>query len=581
MKVKLARSAGFCMGVRRALEIVLSEANKKSKGPIFTFGPLIHNAQVLELLEAKGVRVLDDPLSGAKSKVVIRAHGIPPQLRDQLRNAKAEIIDATCPKVARVQAIIKYYTKKGYIGIIVGDPDHPEVIGLKGYGGKRAWVVSDESDLASVPVNHNKVFVVAQTTQNARRYQQIVEKIKDQCPDALIFDTICQATHQRQEEVRALAEQADAVVVVGGFESGNTRRLVEIARSTGKQAFHVETPRDLDLEQLEKMKTVGVTAGASTPNWLIKDVVGALQRVKGKKETALARFVRRAIKFLVLSNIAAALGAAALSYSVGFFLQGPSTLSYPIITFLYVYAMHVLNRFLDRTASAYNEPERASFLMRHGKALAITGAISTMGAIGLSLRVGLSTFVTLLTLSMLGIVYSLPIIPQRLSIGGRYRKIKDIPGSKTISEALAWTALIVVAPLLEGTIKLMPYTLVVGACVFLLAFVRAGIFDIIQFQGDLIAGSETLPIVLGERRTLSVLKTLLWVSSAIVAIPSAFGLTPRVFFLMLVPVGILGLCMWMYQGREKVAGLGFEALVEASFIILGILIPLHSHLWVF
>ena len=578
MKVKLARSAGFCMGVRRALEIVLSEANKKKQGPLYTFGPLIHNAQVLELLEAKGVRVLNDPLSTGRSKVVIRAHGIPPQLRRQLRSAKVEIIDATCPKVARVQAIIKYYTNKGYMGIIVGDPDHPEVVGLKGYGGQSAWVVSEESDLASVPINDRKVFVVAQTTQNAKRYEEIVEKIKAHCPDALIFDTICEATHQRQEEVRTLAEQVDAVVVVGGYESGNTRRLVEIARSTGKPAFHVETPRDLDLRQLEKMQAIGVTAGASTPNWLIKDVVAALQKIKGKKEIPLARVIHRAIKFLVLSNIAAALGAAALSYSVDYFLQGSSTLVYPLITFLYIYAMHVLNRFLDRTASAYNEPERASFLMRHGKALALGGAISTLGAIGLSLKVGLSTFITLLILSLLGIIYSLPIIPKGLPIGGRYGKIKDIPGSKTISEALAWTALIVVAPLLEGTIRLMPSTVVVGACVFSLAFVRAGIFDIIQFQGDLIAGSETLPIVLGERRTLLVLKTLLWITAALVGLSGALNITPRTFFLMLAPTATLGLCMWIYLRREKVTGLSYEALVEVSFVMLGILVALQAHL---
>ena len=480
MKVKLAKSAGFCMGVRRAMEIVLSEANKNKSSELYTFGPLIHNRQVLELLHSKGVRVLEDVRAEIGAKVVIRAHGIPPQLRMQLRSSKAEIIDATCPKVGRVQAIIKYYTKKGYTAIIVGDPDHPEVAGLKGYGGESAWVVSDPAELTSIPLDHDKVFVVAQTTQNAKRYEEIVSKIKARSPNALIFDTICEATHQRQAEVRELAKQVDAVVVVGGYESGNTKRLVEIARSEGKPAFHVETTSDLNIAELEKMDVVGVTAGASTPNWLIKDVVTALQKIKGKKETFLSRTIRRAIKFLVLSNIAAASGAAGLSYSTNYFLYGSSKSVYPVITFLYIYAMHVLNRFLDRTASAYNEPERASFLIRHGKALAFGGAISTLGAIGLSLKVGLPTFITLLLLSLLGIVYSLPVIPQSFPLGHKYRKIKDIPGSKTLSEALAWTALIVLIPLLGQPVSSPLFIAMVGVSVFLLAFVRAGIFDIFQ-----------------------------------------------------------------------------------------------------
>jgi len=572
MKVKLARSAGFCMGVRRAMEIVLSEAHKNKEKPLYTYGPLIHNRQVLTLLESKGVKVLKDPESAGQSKVVIRAHGIPPQLRSKLRSGKAEIIDATCPKVARVQAIIKYYTKKGYKGIIVGDADHPEVVGLKGYGEQKAWVVSDESELSSIPIDGEKVFVVAQTTQNAKRYEEIVKKIKERAPDALIFDTICEATHQRQEEVRSLAEQVDAMVVVGGYESGNTKRLVEIARSTGKPAFHVETPHDLDTKELEKMEVIGVTAGASTPNWLIKDVVTALQKIQGKKETLLGRTIRKAIKFLVLSNVAAAAGAASLSYATNYFLRGSSNLVYPLITLLYIYAMHVLNRFLDRTASAYNEPERASFLMRHGKALAVVGAISTLGAIGLSLQVGLPTFFTLLVLSLLGIVYSLPIIPKGVPFGHRYRKIKDIPGSKTISEALAWTALIVIAPLLEGTIKPVVATAIVGACVFLLAFVRVGIFDILQLQGDLIAGSETLPIVIGEKRTLFLLKVLLVVGAALVSVAGIFSLTKPTYLLMFVPLGTFALCIWIYQRGWRVPGLTFEALVEANFILLGILV---------
>jgi len=574
MKVKIARSAGFCMGVRRAMEIVLAEAHRDKGRGLYTLGPLIHNTQVLELLESKGVKVLHDPKDAAGSRVVIRAHGIPPRLRAELWNSQAQIIDATCPKVARVQAIIKYYTKKGYTGIIVGDADHPEVVGLRGYADDKAWVISDESQVVDLPIDHKKVFVVAQTTQNAKSYDQIIRKIKERSPEAIVFDTICEATHQRQEEVRALAGQVDAVVVVGGYHSGNTRRLVEIARSTGKPAFHVETPKDLDAKALQKMDMVGVTAGASTPNWLIKDVVVELEKIKGKKETRVSRILNKVVKFLVLSNVVAASAAASLSYSASHFFQESSAPIYPVITFLYIYAMHVLNRFLDRTASAYNEPERASFLMRHGKSLALMGALSTLGAIGLSLKLGLHTFIALLVLSLLGLVYSVPVIPKGLLLGTRYTKIKDVPGSKTLSEALAWTALVVVIPLLNGSMKQSAALLLVGSCVFLLAFVRAAIFDIFQLQGDLIAGSETLPILLGEKRTLLLLKILLLSVAAQALAGGILGITTTTFCFAAVPAATLALCLWLYQKAWTLPSISLEALVEANFLLLAILVAI-------
>lgn len=577
MKVKIARSAGFCMGVRRAMEIVLAEVHKDGSKGLYTLGPLIHNSQVLKLLESKGVKAISDPKEAYGSKVVIRAHGIPPNLRAELRKGRAQIIDATCPKVARVQAIIKYYTKKGYLGIIVGDPDHPEVVGLKGYGGHNAWVISDESQLSSVPIEGQEVFVVAQTTQNAKKYEQIVKKVKERSPEALIFHTICEATHERQQEVRTLARQADAVVVVGGYQSGNTTRLVEIARSTGKPAFHVETPADLDAKALEKMDVVAVTAGASTPNWLIKDVVATLEKIKGKKETRLRRLLHKIIRFLVLSNIAAATAAASLSYSANYFFQKPS-LIYPLITFLYIYAMHVINRFLDRTAAAYNEPERASFLMRHGKALAFMGAISTLGAIGLSLQISPTTFLALLTLSFLGLLYSIPFIPKGLLMGNRFTRIKDVPSSKTLSEAFGWAALIIGIPLLNGGVNRPGDLLIIGSCILILAFVRAAIFDIFQLQGDLIAGSETLPIVLGEKRTLFMLKVLLFVVGAGSLVTAALGITTPMLSLAAVPAAGITTCVVAYERAWAMPGISFEALVETNFIVMGALVAIWMHL---
>ena len=209
MKVKFAKTAGFCMGVRRAMEIVLAEANR-GEGPLFTFGPLIHNNQVLDLLESKGVHSVED-LDGLQTgRIVIRAHGIPPQKRQDLKDTGLKIIDATCPRVARVQAIIRYHTKKGYTVVIVGDKDHAEVIGLMGYSKGPAHVIQSVKEVFALP-HLDKVFIVAQTTQNEKNYRDVVKALKERFPNVLVFDTICDATHQRQKDY----QREDPVVKPG------------------------------------------------------------------------------------------------------------------------------------------------------------------------------------------------------------------------------------------------------------------------------------------------------------------------------------------------------------------------------
>ena len=196
MKVRLAKTAGFCMGVRRAMEIVL-EAAHRHQDPIYTHGPLIHNPQVLRMLEKKGITVLGDPSGKKPGTVIIRAHGVPPQEFEKLEQAGFQVIDATCPRVIKVQAIIKRYAEEGYTPIIVGDQDHPEVIGLLGYSQNKGIVISDLRQLQQLPPL-DRVIVVAQTTQDETLFQEVVEALKHRYPDLKVFNTICNATHERQ-----------------------------------------------------------------------------------------------------------------------------------------------------------------------------------------------------------------------------------------------------------------------------------------------------------------------------------------------------------------------------------------------
>lgn len=557
------------MGVRRALEMVLSEANKRG-GPIYTYGPLIHNDQVMKLLETKGVTVLKEVKDIKQGTLVIRAHGIPPVERKILKTSGLRLIDATCPRVARVQALIRYHTAKGYMAVIVGDKDHAEVIGLKGHGNGRAHVVGSFEDVGQLP-EADKVIVVAQTTQEKNSFEDLVRAIKNRFSDALVFDTICDATRSRQDEVRAVAPYVDAIVVVGGYHSGNTRRLAQVAESTGLPVFHVETAEELDRDSLSSMEVVGVTAGASTPNWMIKKIVQKIEAIRTRKERLLGRWIRYALKFLFQSNLIVATGAFCLSHA-GTILSGrkPDLLN-PSLAFLYVYAMHVLNRLLDKGASAYNDPERAYFYTKYRRPLLVSGILAIVTALVLTSILSLSSTIAMGSLIVLGAIYSLPIVPPSRRHLWRYSKIKDIPGSKTLSQALAWGAVIALLPLLGPSAPERIPATITFIFVVSIVYVRSAIFDIFQLQGDLIVGAETLPITLGQKKTLSLLKGIL-AGGSIILLASTLLLTTCHFgYLLVLCYGTFFLCILAHEKQCLHPGNSFEALVEGNLFLAGLL----------
>ena len=557
------------MGVRRAMEMVLAEVNKR-KGNLFTFGPLIHNNQVLDLLASKGVKSVED-LSGLQTgTIVIRAHGITPEKRGVIRDSGLKTIDATCPRVARVQAIIRYHTRKGYSAVILGDKEHPEVVGLTGYGIDKVHVIKDAEEVSRLP-HLDRPFVVAQTTQNEENYREVIGALQERFPDILVFDTICDATHHRQKEVRSFAGHVDAVVVVGGYHSGNTQRLARVAREAGLPAFHVETEKDLDKKVLSGMEVIGVTAGASTPNWMIKKVVGEIEGIRGRKETALFRWTSQALKFLVLSNLLVAAGAFFFAHAASILSETNPGLTFPALAFLYIFAMHVLNRFLDKGASAYNDPERATFLKKHKRMLILTSVAAVAAALVLSYSIGMTTFFALCALNFLGIVYSVPVVPKSIRHRSPYAKIKDIPGSKSLSVAIAWAAVIIILPLLATDRIIWPAAIISVLIVFLMSFTRSALFDIFQVQGDLIVGTETLPIILGMKRTSVLLKTILLTTGLVLVVGPILGLVGPFSYVILLPLLLLCFCLLAHERRWLYPSLGFEALVEGNFFLAGFL----------
>ncbi len=277
-----AKTAGFCMGVGLALR-KLDVVTKQGHAPLFTFGPIIHNPQVLEKYEALGVRQLNEKDSiPAEATVVIRAHGVPQSIETSLRERGVTIIDATCPKVKKAQLLIADQAATGRRLLLFGEEDHPEVKGLVSYANAGAYVFDSIEALKVLLDNaldgKADYFLAAQTTQDRTEFETVVHMLRERLdPELPVFETICDATRQRQEEALSIAHDVEAMVVVGGYTSGNTRRLVDVAKGRGIPCQHVETAEELDMDALAGKRRIGLTAGASTPKEIIDAVENRLR----------------------------------------------------------------------------------------------------------------------------------------------------------------------------------------------------------------------------------------------------------------------------------------------------------------
>jgi len=555
------------MGVRRAVEMVLDTANRQ-QGPIYTYGPLIHNPQVLEILAEKGVTVIDD-VSGAKpGNIVIRAHGLPPQEKQALLDAGFIIIDATCPRVIKVQTIISKYSRQGYAAIIVGDKDHPEVLGLLGYAKGIGHIISHPDDLDKLPPIERAI-VVAQTTQDGHLFDTITRTIAERFPHFKVFNTICDSTLKRQAEVRKMAKGVDAVVVVGGRDSGNTQRLAQVAAQEGVTAFHIESEAELDFEAIEPLDSVGITAGASTPNWVIKKVYRTLEAIPHQaRRWRLAVF--RIQRWLLLSNLYLAVGAGCLTYACALLSGIRPSFASALMATCYVLSMHILNNFIGKEAVRYNDPDRASFYDYNRWILLAIAIISGATGLFMAFTLGPAPFLILSIISLLGIFYKVKIIPGNLKIGKKIQRISDVPGSKTVLIAVAWGIVTVVLPHLSVSLKITKAMLFVSVWASVMAFVRTAFFDVLDMQGDRIVGQESLPIMLGERKTFRVLKQILLITFAVLISAPIMYLATTLAYGMILSVFYMAAILEAFKRQWIVPGFRFEFLVETLFIFTAI-----------
>ncbi|MFH1618499.1 MAG: 4-hydroxy-3-methylbut-2-enyl diphosphate reductase [bacterium] len=564
MDVKLAKTAGFCPGVKRAIDRVL-ELARSEKGPIYTLGPLIHNAQVIQMLEEKNIRAVKSPeeIKEKDAILVIRAHGIPPDLEQKIRSAAFEVMDATCPLVKHVHNIIKKYAELGYHTVIVGDAGHAEIAGLMGCAEGRGYVAAGPDEAQRLP-RFEKVNVVAQTTQEEKIFLDTAEVIKNRAGECVISDTICAPTRERQSETEKLARAVDMMIVVGGRNSANTVRLAQMCSSLGTATIHVETEDELDKKKIASSGSIGVTAGASTPGWMIQRVAKKIKDLRGgQAKSGLNPFVS-AWELTVNTSLYTAAAAVCLTY-VCMKLQGaaadPRLLT---LSGLFVFSLHTINRLAERGVGTANRGKILLF-SSHRHAMACVGIAAGLFAIAISASLGSRVMTVATGFWLLGVLY-----PFRLLLG--LKKLMAFPGSKDIATALGWGIVCAYIPGLSQGMVFARAGYLALLFAILLVFMRSVMLGISAVKGDMIVGSENFYKALGPKTAHLTLFSILVCLTAILFALLGMEWKIRLVRSLLAGLSYPAVCFSLYYAGRIPAGIWAETLVDGQFILMGVLI---------
>jgi 4-hydroxy-3-methylbut-2-enyl diphosphate reductase len=568
MKVILAKTAGFCWGVRRAMDAVLEASARDERGSVQTLGPLIHNPQALDLIQRRGVAVAATPEAVKEGTVVIRAHGIPIQqlrgLKERQRKGELTLVNATCPEVAKVHSRIKKWSPKGYFVIILGTHGHAESVAHQSFAEHGSVIVANMEEAKALSDQQlAKALVVAQTTFTVKDFQAISDYIRGRSDACIVENTICEDTWMRQEEAREIAQAVDYVIVVGGKASSNTKHLAELAHGFGKPVQYVETASEMDLSAFQGSETVGVLAGASTPTWLVEEVVDVLEQ-HGHSGHA-PQFLNEAFT----NPLKLALGAGFLTLGICAWTGLPFTWRYPGISAAYALAMYLLTPYLDPLGLGSKGPGRARLLERSRKFMMWTSLIALAAAFVLAASLGVGSILVVGGASLFGLVYK-----RKLRFGRIVVSLKSIPGSKDVLVALALAVVALALPLWHDSrpwdARAWSGVLLVSA----LVFARTTTYNLREMQNDQILGRETLPILFGRRITRLLL--MAYLAAALVATLAVTFLTPAAHPWL--TAGILTACcgypafhLWFFQERFSAGRTRLEPWVETSFYLAGLL----------
>ncbi|HOD14192.1 MAG TPA: 4-hydroxy-3-methylbut-2-enyl diphosphate reductase [Spirochaetota bacterium] len=563
MKITLARHSGFCMGVRNAVLRIISEINSTDEN-LYVYGPLIHNPQTVDVLHGRGLSTINSLDAIANRRIAIRTHGIPVDELRMVKQCASRVINLTCPRVARVQSIIKKHSAGGSHTIITGDRDHAEVIGLMSYAAHGVSVISDLPETDSIPPADSYI-LVSQTTFDRELYKRIVSRVQSTLKNVTVFDTICDSTRLRQEDVVVgITAGTDTLVVVGGKNSANTRRLAQIGRDSGIATFHIETEDELQEKDFSGSRNVLVTAGTSTPGWIINNILEKIYTIKYMRSNIFVRAALFMLEFIVRTNILSAIAAYFITLFTMLYTGLPDDHALAAVSLLYIFSIYSTNNYFEKKFLKLSNPYKYRIYRRFGLPLLIASIISMAVSIIISLRYGTVPTMVITGSYLMGFIYStapVKLMVKKMKAG----IIRRLYNSKLVT-CFGWIIVTVLLPQIAlATGSAAPAAL--SFLVFGLIFLRTAILDLIAYQGDLILGRETLPIWIGTANTRTVSTTAGALGVLVFSVITVLTASP-LYLLPVLNIVYFLLLMSVINRLNYLIALKYELLVDVNFILL-------------
>ncbi len=566
MKIEMAKNSGFCMGVRKALLRIVDELNS-SEEKIYMYGPLIHNPQTIEVLKNRGLITIDSLDQLENRQIAIRTHGIPVDENKKIRNNALRTINLTCSRVARVQSIIKKYSSDGYYTIIVGDKDHAEVVGLKSYARAGVHIVSDVDDIDDI-APAEKYIIVSQTTHEREQFDQLVARISKKFNNVFVIDTICDSTRLRQDDVKnGIKKGIDTLVVVGGKNSANTSRLVKIGIDSGVKTFHIETDAELNKDDFKNSKYVLVTAGASTPGWIINNVLEKLYIIKSESSNFVIKQFKHYVELLIRSNIVSSLASLVMVLLAQLYAEITINIKYGIISALYIFVMYSVNNYLDRSFLIKSNSYKYKIYDKYGSYLLFTSIISLIGSLVLASSISPDLALLIIIPYIFGLIYSTPVVKKTVK-KIKSDLLKKLYNTKIVT-SLGWLVVVIFIPYYGNGVSWKVY-LSAGLFFFMFVFIRHLIIDLAAFQGDLILGRDTLPTWLGVKNVINLSYAILFISSLIFIGISI--ISDKIIFISLLScILYYALLLKKIQKTDYLISLRYEFIIDLNYILLTII----------
>jgi len=506
MKIELAKHSGFCTGVRNAVNRIVDEINSCDED-ILINGPLIHSPQTVQILEKRGLKTIKSGDAIDNQIVAIRTHGTTwEEYRDIHRRAR-KLINLTCSNVAYVHATVKKYAAKNYFTIILGDKDHAEVQGIASYASSGFFIVSNFDDIERIP-EAEKYVLVSQTTLDIEFFKKASSIINGKLKNLEIENTICMATDDRQKDLyTAVKKGVDAIVVVGGKNSANTKRLAQIGIDNNIKTFHIETEEELVAGDFADVRHVIVSAGASTPSWIVNNVLERLYEINYKRKKNRLYFLFKSIpEFMIRTNLFSALITVFMTLAIMPCRFYECDMTMPFLSASFIFIMYSINNFFRPYELQLSKPFKYNLYSRHKYLLIILTAIALMYYLFFSLQSGYPAFILYLVVFVCGFVYAIPSV-AKMFYDTRIKPLRILFGVKSVITSISWAFTALMIPFSVHQYGYLQFASIF-MIIFSIIFVRNILIDLTDYQGDLLLGIETVITIFGLKITKIVIMSL-------------------------------------------------------------------------